>query len=100
MTVAGVNGTTPSGEATTRQLTLGLGSKAVAKALATFTNASTISIVDIRQAAVESSLKTEILDLLRPQHGPKNMPTLLLYDERGLQIFEKVNFIIEFVGLG
>ncbi len=51
---------------------------------------SDIDIIDIRTDAIEMDLKVEILSMLRPAKGPKKMPTLLLYDERGLQIFEKV----------
>ena len=51
-----------------------------------------IDIIDIRHDAFEISLKDEILSSLRPQSGPKTMPTLLLYDEPGLQWFEEVNF--------
>jgi hypothetical protein len=50
---------------------------------------SDIDIIDIR-SAIEMDLKVEILSMLKPVKGPKKMPTLLLYDERGLQIFEKV----------
>jgi hypothetical protein len=49
-----------------------------------------IDIIDIRHDAVEVNLKEEIMASLRPQNGPKTMPTLLLYDERGLQLFEEV----------
>jgi hypothetical protein len=49
-----------------------------------------IDIIDIRQAAIEFNLKEEIHTLLNPQEGPRSLPTLLLYDERGLQIFEEV----------
>lgn len=56
--------------------------------------ASNIDIIDIRHDAVELNLKDEIMASLRPQSGPKTMPTLLLYDERGLQLFEEVSLII------
>jgi len=49
-----------------------------------------IDIIDIRHGAVEVNLKDEILSNLRPKSGPKKLPTLLLYDERGLQLFEEV----------
>lgn len=52
---------------------------------------SDIDIIDIRCDAIEVDLKVEILSMLKPAIGPKKLPTLLLYDERGLQIFEKVN---------
>lgn len=54
-------------------------------------HASTVDIIDIRHDAVEINLKDEIMSSLRPQSGPKTMPTLLLYDERGLQLFEEVS---------
>jgi len=47
-------------------------------------------IVDIRQASVEMNLKVEILSMFLTKNGPRKLPTLLLYDERGLQLFEKV----------
>lgn len=49
-----------------------------------------LDIIDIRSAAVELNLKEEIRTLFSPKHGPRTMPTLLLYNERGLQIFEQV----------
>jgi hypothetical protein len=51
---------------------------------------SDIDIIDIRSDATEMDLKVEILSMLKPAKGPKKMPTLLLYNETGLQIFEKV----------
>jgi L-histidine Nalpha-methyltransferase / hercynylcysteine S-oxide synthase len=54
-------------------------------------HASTIDIIDIRHDAVEINLKDEIMSSLRPHSGPKSLPTLLLYDERGLQLFEEVS---------
>jgi uncharacterized SAM-dependent methyltransferase len=50
-----------------------------------------IEILDIRRAAVEINLKESILSQIRPENGPRTMPTLLLYDERGLQLFEEVS---------
>lgn len=49
-----------------------------------------VDIIDIRQARVEINLKEEINKLFRPQEGPRTLPTLLLYDEKGLQLFEEV----------
>jgi len=49
-----------------------------------------IDIIDIRHDAVELNLKDEIHKSLRPQSGLKQLPTLLLYSERGLQLFEEV----------
>jgi L-histidine Nalpha-methyltransferase / hercynylcysteine S-oxide synthase len=49
-----------------------------------------VDIIDIRRGTVEASLKEEIHSLFYPHTGPRKLPTLLLYDERGLQLFEKV----------
>ncbi|XXG99181.1 hypothetical protein Hte_005516 [Hypoxylon texense] len=53
-------------------------------------------IIDIRQAAVEINLKEEIPKSLRPQEGPRKLPTLLLYDEKGLQLFEEITYLEEY----
>ncbi|KAI1807132.1 C-type lectin protein [Daldinia bambusicola] len=55
-----------------------------------------IDITDIRQASVEINLKEEIHKLLRPQEGPRKLPTLLLYDEKGLQLFEEITYLEEY----
>ena len=48
-------------------------------------------IIDIRGAALDTiNLRDDILSLFRPESGPRQLPTLLLYDEKGLQLFEKV----------
>jgi hypothetical protein len=52
---------------------------------------SKIDIIDIRHDAVEINLREEISKSLDPGAGPKTIPTLVLYDERGLQLFEKVD---------
>jgi hypothetical protein len=49
-----------------------------------------VDIIDIRQVAVEVNLKEEILSMFHPKQGLRQLPTLLLYNERGLQIFEEV----------
>jgi hypothetical protein len=51
---------------------------------------SDIHIIDIRSDAVEMDIKVEILSMLKPVKGPRKIPTLVLYDEMGLQKFEKV----------
>ena len=56
------------------------------------TTTPNIHIVDIRHDAVEISIKDDILSQLRPASGLKNLPTLLLYNEQGLQLFEEVRF--------
>jgi hypothetical protein len=48
-------------------------------------------IVDIRRGDGDFNLKAEILTSLKPQKGMKSLPTLLLYNERGLQIYEEVS---------
>ncbi|KAJ4300534.1 hypothetical protein N0V88_003212 [Collariella sp. IMI 366227] len=55
-----------------------------------------LDIIDIRRAAVEINLKTEILSMFRTKDGPRQLPTLLLYDERGLQLFEKITYLEEY----
>lgn len=47
-------------------------------------------IIDIRGDTEEFDLKNEVLKLLSPENGVRKLPTLLLYDEKGLQIFEDV----------
>lgn len=49
-----------------------------------------INIIDIRSDAVAFNLKQEIFQLFRPDEGPRKLPTMLLYDEKGLQLFEQV----------
>ena len=61
---------------------------------------SDIHIVDIRHDAVEISIKDNILSQLRPASGPKSLPTLLLYNERGLQLFEEVGYPTDLPRLG
>ncbi|RBQ70994.1 hypothetical protein VDGD_21494 [Verticillium dahliae] len=61
-----------------------LGCKAAQKA------ASQLDIIDVRRAAVEVNLKDDILSMWNPKDGPRKLPTLLLYNEKGLQLFEDV----------
>jgi L-histidine Nalpha-methyltransferase / hercynylcysteine S-oxide synthase len=58
-------------------------------------HSSKIDIIDVRRDTVEFNLKADILTSLRPSFGPKTLPTLLLYDEQGLQLFEEVSFMRE-----
>lgn len=48
-----------------------------------------VDIIDIRRVEVETNLKADIVSQFCPKEGPRKLPTLLLYDERGLQLFEK-----------
>ena len=52
---------------------------------------TSLDIIDIRRAAVETNLKEEITSLFHPKEGPRQLPTLLLYNERGLQLFEEAS---------
>lgn len=47
-------------------------------------------IIDIRGEHVEINLKDQIISQFNPEDGPRKLPTLLLYNERGLQLFEDV----------
>lgn len=51
---------------------------------------SPLSIIDIRGEYVEMNLKDEIATSFNPDDGPRKLPTLLLYNEKGLQLFEDV----------
>ena len=56
-----------------------------------------VSIIDIRRQGLGVSLVDEIRDQLRPGKGKeKRLPTLLLYDERGLKIFEDITYLDEY----
>ncbi len=49
-----------------------------------------VDIIDIGGAAVEMDLKEQLLSMFHPEKGARKLPTLLLYDQRGLQLFEDV----------
>ncbi|EJT79063.1 hypothetical protein GGTG_04152 [Gaeumannomyces tritici R3-111a-1] len=53
-------------------------------------------IIDIRAAGIETNLKAEIVTLFRPKAGPRVLPTILLYDQRGLQLFEEITYLDEY----
>ncbi len=56
------------------------------------------AIVDIRRREITLSIRGEMLASLQPCDGKgKKMPTLLLYDEIGLKLFEAVTFLDEVV---
>ncbi|KAK2613834.1 hypothetical protein N8I77_000713 [Diaporthe amygdali] len=55
-----------------------------------------LDIIDIRCAAVELNIKEEINSLFKAHDGPRRLPTLLLYDERGLQLFEAITYLDEY----
>lgn len=50
-----------------------------------------LDIIDIRSNKDDFNLKDEVASMMNPGHGGvRKLPTLLLYDERGLQLFEDV----------
>ena len=56
-----------------------------------------MSIVDIRQGGFDVSLVNDIRQHLNPANGQeKRMPTLLLYDEKGLKLYEKITYLEEY----
>ncbi|KAK0621601.1 hypothetical protein B0T17DRAFT_618029 [Bombardia bombarda] len=63
---------------------------------ANITPEARLDIIDIRRSALDINLKTEVLSMFRCQDGPRQLPTLLLYDERGLQLFENITYLDEY----
>ncbi|KAI9821822.1 MAG: hypothetical protein M1827_002404 [Pycnora praestabilis] len=56
-----------------------------------------LEIIDIRRNKIEPSLLNDLLNQLRPRKGKeKTMPTLLLYDEAGLKLFEDITYLEEY----
>lgn len=56
-----------------------------------------VSIADIRQGGLEFSILGEVRKMLHPNKGQeKRMPTLLLYDEQGLKLFEDITYLDEY----
>ena len=56
-----------------------------------------VSIIDIRRGAVDFSILDELRVNLNPPEGhQKQMPTLLLYDEQGLKLFEDITYLDEY----
>lgn len=57
----------------------------------------TTNIIEIRQDREEFNLLGDIKNGLRPADGgEKSLPTLLLYDEAGLKLFEKITYLEEY----
>ncbi|KAF2871376.1 C-type lectin protein [Massariosphaeria phaeospora] len=55
------------------------------------------TIIDIRQGPTDFDILKDIKKGLRPEHGgEKSLPTLLLYDEAGLRLFEKITYLDEY----
>ncbi|KPM46123.1 hypothetical protein AK830_g468 [Neonectria ditissima] len=57
---------------------------------------SSPEIIDIRGEHVEFNLKGEVVSSFNPEEGPRKLPTLLLYNERGLQLFEEITYLDEY----
>ncbi|OAA76453.1 DUF323 domain protein [Akanthomyces lecanii RCEF 1005] len=55
-----------------------------------------LDIIDIRGEQVDFNLKEEITNHLNPISGHRTLPTLLLYDEKGLQLFEDITYLDEY----
>ncbi|KAI1351363.1 DUF323 domain protein [Xylaria sp. FL0043] len=55
-----------------------------------------VDIIDIRRDTAKANLKEEIYRLLHSEERPRRLPTLLLYDEKGLQLFEKITYLEEY----
>ena len=66
------------------------GLKGAAKAASAISAGPAPDIIDIRRSLVETDLKADVLSLFNPAQGPRQLPTLLLYNEKGLQLFEDV----------
>lgn len=57
-----------------------------------------VEILDIRvnKAGLESSLMDDIVAGLKKEAGEKTLPTLLLYDDLGLKLFEEITYLDEY----
>lgn len=56
----------------------------------TVANRSRIDIIDIRNEKTVSNLKDDVASISEIKNGSRQLPTLLLYDKLGLQLFERV----------
>jgi len=55
------------------------------------------NIIDIRRETDERSIRDDIFKGLRKKDGEeKRLPTLLLYDEAGLKLFEQITYLEEY----
>ena len=58
---------------------------------------SRANIIDIRSDISRIGLKQEIVEGLKPGAGKeKTLPTLLLYDDQGLKLFERITYLEEY----
>lgn len=69
----------------------------MAQAVNALTTESASSIIDIRNGADLTPLTEQIRSSLTPKDGgEKKLPTLLLYNEAGLKLFEKITYLDEY----
>ena len=55
------------------------------------------AITDIRRTKIHLSILDDMQQMLRPAVGEeKRMPTLLLYDQKGLKLFEDITYLEEY----
>jgi len=55
------------------------------------------TIIDIRKTnSYQANLKDEIIDGLNSKDSMKSIPTIVLYDDKGLQIFEQISHLEEY----
>lgn len=60
-------------------------------------NADYVDIVDIHQDNINFSLADEVHKSLNPPEGEaRSFPTLLLYDTKGLKLFEQITYLDEY----
>ena len=65
--------------------------------MSTHNGHSDVSIIDIRDGEFNFSLVDGIHEQLdAPQGQEKRLPTLLLYDEQGLKLFEDITYLEEY----
>ncbi|KAJ4352528.1 uncharacterized protein N0V89_007877 [Didymosphaeria variabile] len=61
------------------------------------TSKTSTEIIDIRPGPTEFDILQDIKDGLRPEAGgEKTLPTMLLYDEAGLRLFEKITYVKDY----
>jgi len=61
------------------------------------TTSGTTEIIDIRVGETDFDILQDIKSGLRPEIGEeKTLPTLLLYDEAGLRLFEEITYLDEY----
>jgi hypothetical protein len=62
-----------------------------------YMNGAGFSIIDIRLSTIDNTILDDLLLMLQPSDGQeKRMPTILLYDEAGLKLFEDVTYLDEY----